>query len=119
MARGLRVLVIAEEAAGMQTVRLLGDSPHEVVAVLTRGVGSDGGTVAGAASRLGYRVWPAPQVREHGFAETIRQEGVDLLLNVHSLFVLPADVVAAPRIGSFNLHPGPLPSYAGLNTPSW
>jgi UDP-4-amino-4-deoxy-L-arabinose formyltransferase/UDP-glucuronic acid dehydrogenase (UDP-4-keto-hexauronic acid decarboxylating) len=29
------------------------------------------------------------------------------------------DVVAAPRIGSFNLHPGPLPQYAGLNAPSW
>jgi methionyl-tRNA formyltransferase len=119
MARRLRVLVIAEEAAGMQTVRLLAGTPHEVVAVLTRGVGSQGATVAGVASQLGYRVWPAPQVREPGFAETIRQEGVDLLLNVHSLFVLPADVVAAPRMGSFNLHPGPLPRYAGLNVPSW
>ena len=119
MARRLRVLVIAEEAAGMQTVRLLADSPHEVVAVLTRGVGSEGATVAGVASRIGYPVWPARQVREPGFAETIRQEGVDLLLNVHSLFVLPADAVAAPRIGSFNLHPGPLPCYAGLNVPSW
>jgi methionyl-tRNA formyltransferase len=119
MARRLRVLVIAEEAAGMQTIRLLAGTPHDVVAVLTRGVSSEAATVAGVASRLGYRVWPAPQARERGFAETIRREGVDLLLNVHSLFVLPADVVAAPRIGSFNLHPGPLPGYAGLNVPSW
>jgi UDP-4-amino-4-deoxy-L-arabinose formyltransferase/UDP-glucuronic acid dehydrogenase (UDP-4-keto-hexauronic acid decarboxylating) len=44
---------------------------------------------------------------------------VDLLLNVHALCVLPAELVAAPRIGSFNLHPGPLPRYAGLNAPSW
>jgi methionyl-tRNA formyltransferase len=28
-------------------------------------------------------------------------------------------VLEAPRIGSFNLHPGPLPGYAGLNAPSW
>jgi methionyl-tRNA formyltransferase len=28
-------------------------------------------------------------------------------------------VLTAPRIGSFNLHPGPLPEYAGLSVPSW
>jgi methionyl-tRNA formyltransferase len=49
----------------------------------------------------------------------VRREGVDLLLNVHALCVLPRELVAAPRIGSFNLHPGPLPGYAGLNAPSW
>lgn len=103
----------------MQTVRLLAGTPHVVVAVLTRGVGSEGATVAGVASQLGYRVWPARQAKENGFAQTVRREGVDLLLNVHSLYVLPGDVVAAPRIGSFNLHPGPLPRYAGLNAPSW
>ena len=50
----------------------------------------------------------------------MREQGVDLLLNVHSLYLIARrTVVAAPRIGSFNLHPGPLPEYAGLNTPSW
>ena len=105
----------------MKTLRTLAASPHNVVAVVTEGIGglSDAATVAGVASRLGYRLWPACQVKENGFAEIVRQEGVDLLLNVHALYVLPADVVAAPRIGSFNLHPGPLPRYAGLNAPSW
>jgi methionyl-tRNA formyltransferase len=44
---------------------------------------------------------------------------VDVILNVHSLFVMNGDVVSAPRIGSFNMHPGPLPRYAGLNAVSW
>jgi methionyl-tRNA formyltransferase len=121
MTRRLRVLLIAEEAAGVQTLRMLAGSRHEVVAVLTRGVGvrEVGATVAGVASRLGYRLWPARRSQESGFAQVIQQEAVDLLLNVHSQYVLPADVVAAPRIGSFNLHPGPLPRYSGLNAPSW
>jgi methionyl-tRNA formyltransferase len=119
MAR-LRVLLIAEEAAAVQTLRMLAGSPHDVVAVMTRGLsGFAGASVAGTATQLGYPLWPARLVKEDGFAETIRREGVDLLLNVHSLYLLPADVVAAPRIGSFNLHPGPLPGYAGLNAPSW
>ena len=117
----LRVLLIAEEAAGVQTLRMLAGSPHEVVAVMTRGAGaaSLGATVAGVASRLGYRLWPAHLARDKAFADTIRREQVDLLLNVHTLYVWPSEVVTAPRIGSFNLHPGPLPRYAGLNAPNW
>jgi methionyl-tRNA formyltransferase len=120
MAR-LRVLLIAEEAAAVQTLRMLAGSTHDLVAVMTRGLSgfSAGASVAGIATQLGYRLWPARLAKENGFAQTIRREGVDLLLNVHSLYVLPADVVDAPRIGSFNLHPGPLPGYAGLNAPSW
>jgi methionyl-tRNA formyltransferase len=49
----------------------------------------------------------------------LRERDVDILLNLHSLVVLGADVVAALRVGSFNLNPGPLPEYAGLNAPSW
>jgi methionyl-tRNA formyltransferase len=121
MTRRLRVLLVAEEAAGVQALRMLAGTRHEVVAVMTRGVGISevGATVAGVASRLGYQLWPARRVQESGFADVIRQEAVDVLLNVHSLYVLPTAVVAAPRIGSFNLHPGPLPRYAGLNAPSW
>jgi UDP-4-amino-4-deoxy-L-arabinose formyltransferase/UDP-glucuronic acid dehydrogenase (UDP-4-keto-hexauronic acid decarboxylating) len=58
-------------------------------------------------------------VKNGDFAEFLRAERADILLNVHALFVLPPDVVLAPRVGSFNLHPGPLPQYAGLNVPSW
>ncbi|HEY9013772.1 MAG TPA: formyltransferase family protein, partial [Gemmatimonadales bacterium] len=114
-------LLIAEEAAGVQALRMVAGSPHEVVAVMSRGAGQGavGATVAGVASRLGYRLWPARKSREPGFAEMLRQEGVDLLLNVQAHHILPPDVVAAPRIGSFNLHLGPLPKYAGLNAPSW
>jgi methionyl-tRNA formyltransferase len=119
--RRLKILLIAEEAAGVQTLRMLAGSSHDVVAVMTRGVGMGavGATVAGVASRLGYRLWPARRSRDAEFAEVIRKERIDLLLNVHSLYILPADVVAAPLLGSFNLHPGPLPRYAGLNAPSW
>jgi methionyl-tRNA formyltransferase len=119
--RRLRVLLIGEEAAAVQSLRMLAGSAHQVVAVMTRGVGVSavGATVAGVAARLGYPLWAARKSQENGFAEVVQREQVDILLNVHGRYVLPADVVAAPRIGSFNLHPGPLPRYAGLNAPSW
>jgi methionyl-tRNA formyltransferase len=58
-------------------------------------------------------------VKDPEFARTVRSAEVDIILNVHSLYVIPAPILQAARIGAFNLHPGPLPQYAGLNTVSW
>jgi UDP-4-amino-4-deoxy-L-arabinose formyltransferase/UDP-glucuronic acid dehydrogenase (UDP-4-keto-hexauronic acid decarboxylating) len=116
----VRILLIADDAAGVQVLRMLAGTPHEVVGVMTRAAaGAVGATVAGVATRLGYPVWPARRAQEPGFAHAIKSKEVDILLNVQSHHILPTDVVAAPRIGSFNLHPGPLPAYAGLHVASW
>jgi methionyl-tRNA formyltransferase len=118
--RRVLVLLVAEEAAGIQVLRRVAGSGHRIAAVMTAPPTRGGGaTVAGVAEGLGVQVLPSERVRDPGLSEWIRGEGIDLLLNVHSLFVIHGDVVAAPRIGSFNLHPGPLPEYAGLNAPSW
>ena len=75
--------------------------------------------LARAAERLGIEVHPAGLVREERFAAFLETREIDLLLNVHSLFVIRPDALRAPTIGSFNLHPGLPPRYAGLNAPSW
>jgi methionyl-tRNA formyltransferase len=117
----LRVLIVGQEAAGAQILRMLATSEHRVVAVLTQEPKTQGesSSLASAATRAGLSVLPAELVKDSGFAVRVREWKVDLLLNVHSLHVVSGDVLAAPRIGAFNLHPGPLPSYAGLNTPAW
>jgi methionyl-tRNA formyltransferase len=116
----VNVLLVAEESAGIQVLRALAAGPHTVVAAMTAPPTRGGGTtVAVVAEQLGVPVLPSEQVRVPTTADWIRKQQVDLLLNVHSLYLINGDVVAAPRIGSFNLHPGPLPQYAGLNAPSW
>jgi methionyl-tRNA formyltransferase len=119
----LRVVVIAEESAGAHVLEALltAPEPPEIAAVVTT-TEADGmrrPLVAAAAGRMGLDVRPTAELRSGSFADALRDLDVDLLLNVHSLLVLRADVVRAPHIGSFNLHPGPLPEYAGLNAPSW
>jgi methionyl-tRNA formyltransferase len=121
--RLLHVALVAEESAGVQVLHQLADlrPAVEIAAVLTT---EDGGrqrrpVVVEAARKLGLETWPAELVRSSELAERLRQAQVDVLLNVHSLFLVHPDVVGAPAIGSFNLHPGPLPEYAGLNVPSW
>jgi methionyl-tRNA formyltransferase len=116
----VRVLLVAEESAGIQVLRALAGSPHELVAVMTAPPTRGGGaSVGGVAEQLGVPIEPSERVRDPETADWVREQEVDLLLNVHSLYLIHGDVVAAPRIGSFNLHPGLLPGYAGLNTPSW
>jgi methionyl-tRNA formyltransferase len=117
----MNILLVGEESAGAQTLKLLANGSHHLVGVMaspTRdAVG--GMTVWRHAEKLGCPRWPAELVKDPAFADVIRAEKVDILLNVHSLFVIKPEIVAAPRWGSFNLHPGPLPRYAGLNAPSW
>ncbi|MBI1901768.1 MAG: hypothetical protein HYS13_11745 [Planctomycetia bacterium] len=117
----MNILLAAEESAGLRVLQALSKTPHRIVAVLagedTRG--SVGSSVWSLAKSLGYETWPAALVRTPELAERLRDKNVDLLLNVHSLYIIHEDVLAVPVIGSFNLHPGPLPQYAGLNAPSW
>jgi methionyl-tRNA formyltransferase len=117
----LNILLVGEESAGTQTLKMLAQSEHRLVGVMASPTrqAMGGMTLWQLAEKLGYRTWPAALVKDPTFAEVVIAEQVDLLLNVHSLFVIKGEVVAAPRIGSFNLHPGPLPRYAGLNAPSW
>jgi methionyl-tRNA formyltransferase len=117
----IRVLLVAEEAAGMNAFRIVERAGHALVGVVTASVHEDrrGATVAQLADLAGVEVHDVAAARKAEFATWVRANDIELLLNVHSLVILPLAVVAAPAIGSFNLHPGPLPNYAGLNTPSW
>lgn len=117
----MNVLLVGEESAGIQMLRSLAQSSHRVVAVLASPSrqANGGATVWSAAQNMGYPTWPAKLVREASFADPVRAQAVDLILNVHSLHIIHKDVLAATRIGAFNMHPGPLPRYAGLNAVSW
>lgn len=117
----MNILLVAEESAGIQLLRALAQSNHRIVAVMASPAkrGTDRATVWRVAETLGYPTWSAGLVKDPDFASTVRSEKVDIILNVHSLHIIHKEVINAPRIGSFNLHPGPLPAYAGLNTVSW
>lgn len=113
--QALRVLLVAEESAGVSTLHQLAETETAIVAVMAAGDGA----VAPQAERMGLEVWPAELVKDSSLASRVRELEVDVLLNVHSLHIIDQEVLRAPRIGCFNLHPGPLPQYAGLDVVSW
>lgn len=112
-------MLAVEEAAGLKALRLAIDSGHEVVAVLTTATEARGSSAWRLARDHEIEIHEPARVRAPSFADWIESAKIDLLINVHSLHIAGAKVVSAPSIGSFNLHPGPLPDYRGLNAPSW
>jgi methionyl-tRNA formyltransferase len=112
-AAAVRIALVCGEAAGARLLQVLARGPHEVVALLAAGPARP------LAERLGLRLLPPERVREPAFAAELAAAGAELLINVHSLHLIPEDVLRAPVHGAWNLHPGPLPRYAGLNAPSW
>lgn len=117
----MNVLLVGGEAAGRQAVGAVTRMGHRLVGVLSPPSegGFPGAPTLALAGKLGVPTGPARLVKDPRFGDTVRNQGVDIVLNVHSVFVICPEVLAAPRIGAFNLHPGPLPGYAGLNAPSW
>jgi methionyl-tRNA formyltransferase len=117
----MNILLAGEESAGIQTLKAIANTGHRIVAVLASPEKKSRGsaTLWQVAENLGFQTWPAKLVKDAGLAERIREAEVDIMLNVHSLYIINGEVVSAPRLGSYNLHPGPLPRYAGLNAPSW
>jgi methionyl-tRNA formyltransferase len=118
--RRLAIMLAAQEAAGVRTLRLVLERNLRVVGVLTTGESRSGvAGVAAAARAAGVPILPPQRLTDPRFAVELRSMDVDLFLNVHSLFVVDGQILEAARIGSFNLHPGPLPEFAGLDAPSW
>ena len=111
----MRIALFCEEAAGTRVLELLAQKAHPVVALLT----TEGSAPWRLADKLGLRPLPAARVREPDFAAELARAAPELVLNVHSLYIVPPAVLAVPRLGAYNLHPGPLPGCAGLNAPSW
>jgi UDP-4-amino-4-deoxy-L-arabinose formyltransferase/UDP-glucuronic acid dehydrogenase (UDP-4-keto-hexauronic acid decarboxylating) len=111
----LRVFLAAEEGAGTRALQAVTAAGHQVLGLLCSA--APGGPAALARS-AGIPVL-GPETRNEELAAEVRRARIDLLLNVHSLRILGPEVLEAPAIGCFNLHPGPLPRFAGLNAPSW
>ncbi len=118
----MNILFAGAESAGLHTLRMLADSEHTLKGVLSDPQSTNtrmGPGVAEAARKLGYTVKPAKLIEDPNFAEWIVENDIDVLLNVHSMNIACPEVIKAFPVGAFNLHPGPLPKYAGLNAPSW
>jgi len=53
------------------------------------------------------------------YGEQLKTTPFDYLFSITHLAIIKDDVLALPLQRTINFHDGPLPAYAGLNTPAW
>ncbi len=117
----LRLIFMGTPDFAVPTLRALAEAGHEIAAVYTR--------AAKPAGRRGLELQPSPVerlARERGLpvltpatlksdeaVETFRAHNADAAVVVAYGLILPKPVLAAPRLGCFNVHASLLPRWRG------
>ncbi len=110
---GLRCALVGADSLLMECGELLRAKGHEIVVVAA---GSP--RVARWAAAKGIAVVDASGPAA-GWQGDLAAHEVHWLFAITHLAILPDEVLAIPSVGAVNFHDGPLPAYAGLNTPAW
>ncbi|HEY0818471.1 MAG TPA: formyltransferase family protein, partial [Rhizobacter sp.] len=110
MANTVRSVLIGSESLLIQCGQVLEQAGHQIAAVVT--------------TRAAIRRWAAEKgirVLADSAALLAAQDirPFDYLFSITNLSVLSPEVIAMPTRAAINFHDGPLPEYAGLNTPVW
>ena len=102
-------LILGDESLTIACADMIVSGGHRVVAVV-----STDADVRAWAQAQGVAVYSRPADLTGADLPTF-----DWLLSIANLRIIPEAVLALPTKGAVNFHDGPLPRYAGLNTPAW
>ncbi|MEH6646336.1 MupA/Atu3671 family FMN-dependent luciferase-like monooxygenase [Sulfitobacter sp.] len=102
-------VILGDQSLTIACADMIAAGGHNVIAVI-----SSDADVRGWAQAKGIVVLDKP-------ADLAGAElpAFDWLLSIANLRIIPDAALALPLKGSVNFHDGPLPRYAGLNTPAW
>ncbi|CCQ73081.1 methionyl-tRNA formyltransferase [Magnetospira sp. QH-2] len=83
------------------------------------GIASDNPAARGLADQLNLPLWPNRDINGEAFLGHLSANPPDLIFNYNATTLFGAALLAVPKDGCVNIHPGPLPRYAGLNVHQW
>lgn len=116
----MRIVFFGTPAFAVPSLTALLASPHQVVTVVSqperpagRGRVPRASPVSETAARAGIPVLTPTKLRDGAFAATLGELAPDLCVVVAYGRILPADVLAVPRLGYLNVHASLLPSFRG------
>lgn len=87
---------------------------------LVDAIGGPGGKLAtfnGAAARYGVPIKIIADVNDPAGEALVRDFAPDLILSARFSLIFKRHIFEIPRLGTYNVHPGALPRYAGLFAP--
>ncbi len=119
MAHKLKILLAAENAAGIRVLRLLNDMGQDIIGVISVPDRKALSSLWRFAIDSGIKTWEPKVVKDPAFTDTVNHLKVDILLAIRFPYIINKQILVSPTIGSYNVHTGPLPKYAGLNAVNW
>lgn len=108
MEKPLSAVLIGQDNLLVECAKVWVEAGHRLAAVAT-----DAPKIRSWAERSGTAVIGCRPEHFDGLEE------FDLLFSITHLDLIPSAILDRPRRGAINFHDGPLPDYAGLNTPVW
>jgi len=122
----LHIIYMGTPEFAVPSLSALHDNDHKVVAVVTkpdrpkgRGRSIVPSPVTEAARDMGYRVLQPDTVKDSRFQDEMIELNPDLFVVVAYGHILPAAVLAIPRLGCINVHASLLPRYRGPAPIQW
>ena len=115
----MNIILSGDESAGARALKEIAKTNHHLVAVVASSTQSGINALIQRAQMMRIPVWPGEKVQDPSLVETIQSLKADILFNVHAKHIICEEILQAPKYGCYNLHPGPLPEYAGVNQISW
>ena len=122
----MRILFAGTPAFAVPSLVALCDSPHEVVALLSRPDRPRGRSrkpvwpeTKKVATERGVPVFQPQDLKTPEFAETLKALSPDLIAVVAYGKIFPSAVLNAPPLGCVNVHASLLPSYRGAAPVNW
>lgn len=117
--KGLKILIAGEGSGGVRLIQSLLKTDYRVVGVLASPDDPSFTSTWNFAKNANIRAFESKKVKDDTFAHILQREKVDLLFSIRFPCIFNKNVLTAPTFGTYNLHTGPLPKYAGLNAISW
>ncbi len=108
----LRCFFVGGETLPIQCANILMARGHHIIGVMS----SDEQLTNWAGERSIQTIAPKQYADAREF---VVSNDIDLLFSIYNDFILPAELIEAPKQFSINYHDGPLPKYAGPNAAAW
>ena len=115
----MKVFLFVNESMGKRIFNKLTSEKLKITGVFSDKKSKDYNFYKNKSNELKFKLFYNLEKQYVKIKEHLISEKIDVMINIFSYSKIPNELINLVRIGAFNLHPGKLPQYAGLNPISW
>jgi len=115
----MKIFLILNESIGKRFLSSLNYDYIEISGISVNKKSNDFDYFLKYSKKNRFKLFDHKSIKSKKFKIWLSKNVIDLVLNIFSYAIIPSDIINIPKIGFFNLHPGKLPEYSGLNPISW